>query len=268
MAHHPPRCGDALVAFAGTNNLAIYGHVLVWDYGYPVWVTESTRTRDEWIQLLCKHIKTVVSHYRGQIYAWDVVNEAFNNDGSLRNILWMRVIGPEYIAMAFQWAREADPNVYLILNDHFAEGMNSKSESIYALVKGLLQDGVPLDGVGMQMHLWLWGPPTPDELFMNMSRLTDLDLDIHITEMDLRMNLSSDSEMVKMNAQADTYRKVFGTCLAVPRCKVFVTWGLTDKYSWIPDYTGYPDAPLLFNENFQPKPAYYAILELLEGQRQ
>ena len=260
--------GDALVAFAKIYDLAVYGHVLVWDYAYPTWVTETSRTRDEWIQLLCEHIKTVASHYQNQIYAWDVVNEAFNNDGSLRNTLWMQKIGPEYVAMAFQWAREADPNAHLILNDHFAEGMNSKSEAIYSLAKGLLMDGVPIDGVGMQMHLLLWGPPTTEELLMNMKRLSDLDLDVHITEMDLRMNLSSESPKVKTDAQTDTYRRVFDSCLAVPRCKVFVTWGLTDKYSWIPDYTGYPDTPLLFDENFQPKPAYYEIMKLLQEQFQ
>ena len=123
--------------------------------------------------------------------------------------------------------------------------------------------GVPIDGVGMQMHLWLWGPPTSDELETNMQRLADLDLDVHITEMDVRTQLSSDSEEMKLAAQADTYHKAFAACLATRRCKVFVTWGLTDRYSWIPIHTGHPDAPLLFDENGQPKPAYFAIRDLL-----
>ena len=114
--------------------------------------------------------------------------------------------------MAFQWAREADPGALLILNDHFGEGLNDKSEGIYSLVQGLLQMGVPIDGVGMQMHLWLWGPPTSQELETNMQRLADLDLDVHITEMDVRTQLSSDSEEMKLAIQADTYRKAF-TCL-------------------------------------------------------
>jgi endo-1,4-beta-xylanase len=257
--------GDALVAFAKIHHLAVYGHVLVWDYGYPAWVAEGNRSRDEWIQLLCTHVKTVASHYRGQIYAWDVVNEAFENNGTLRKTLWMQAIGPEYIAMAFQWARESDPGALLILNDHFGEGLNAKSEAIYALVQGLLQMGVPIDGVGMQMHLWLWGPPTSQELEANMQRLADLDLDVHITEMDVRTQLSLDNEEMKLAAQADTYRQAFAACLATQRCKVFVTWGLTDRYSWIPGYTGSPDAPLLFDENGQPKPAYFAIQDLLKN---
>ncbi len=255
--------GDALVSFAKSQQMAVYGHVLVWDYGYPSWVSEEERSRDAWIQLLCTHVKTVVSHYRGQIYAWHVVNEVVNNDGSLRNTLWMKTIGPEYIAMTFQWAREADPGALLILNDHFGEGLNVKSEAIYSLVKGLLQMGVPIDGVGMQMHLWLWGPPTSQELETNMQRLADLDLDVHITEMDVRTQLSSDSIEVKMAVQADTYRQVLAACLITKRCKVFVTWGLTDRYSWIPAFTGKPDVPLLFDVNGQPKPAYYAIRDLL-----
>ncbi len=257
--------GDALVAFSQIYRMAVYGHVLVWDYGYPAWVTEGDRTRDEWIQLLCTHVKTVASHFRGQIYAWDVVNEAFENDGTLRKTIWMQAIGPEYIAMAFQWAREADPDALLILNDHYGEGLNAKSEAIYSLVQGLLKMGAPIDGVGMQMHLWLWGPPTSDELEANMQRLAGLDLDVHITEMDVRTQLSSDSEEMKMEAQADVYRQTLAACLATQRCKVFVTWGLTDRYSWIPNSTGQPDAPLLFDENGQPKPAYFAIRDLLKN---
>jgi endo-1,4-beta-xylanase len=261
--HYDFSLGDALVAFAQANHMAVYGHVLVWDYGYPTWVVEGNRSRNEWIKLLCTHVKTVAAHFRGQVYAWDVVNEAFENDGTLRNTIWMKVIGPEYIAMAFQWAREADPGALLILNDHFGEGLNDKSEAIYALVKGLLQMGVPIDGVGMQMHLWLWGPPASQELEANMRRLADLDLDVHITEMDVRTQPSTDSEEVKIAAQADAYHRAFAACMAISRCKVFVTWGLTDRYSWIPSFTGYPDTPLLFDEKGQPKPAYFTIRDLL-----
>ncbi len=124
--------------------------------------------------------------------------------------------------------------------------------------------GVPIDGVGMQMHLWLWGPPTSDELEANMLRLAALDLDVHITEMDVRTQLSSDSDEVEMEAQAEIYRQALAACLATQRCKVFVTWGLTDRYSWIPNSTGQPDSPLLFDENGQPKPAYFAIRDLLQ----
>jgi endo-1,4-beta-xylanase len=261
--------GDALVAFAAANQMAMYGHNLVWDLQQPEWLTRSEielagqRSRDEWIQILCKHIKTVVGHYRGHIYAWHVVNEPFNTDGSLRDTLWMRVIGPEHIAMAFQWAREADPDALLILNEFYAEGLNEKSQAVYSMAQGLLQLGVPLDGIGLQMHVWLGGPPGQNELAENMRRLANLGLLAHITEMDVRTQYSQDPPEVELAAQAEHYRQAMETCLEAINCDVFITWGLTDRHSWIPGYTGVPDAPLLFDEQGQPKPAFDAILELL-----
>ena len=118
--------GDALVTFARQHQMAVRGHVLVWDLQMPAWVTKGQFTRPEWIQILCTHIKSVVGHYRGQIYAWDVVNEAVNQDGTLRNTFWMRQLGPEHIAMAFQWAHEADPDAKLFYNDNGGEGQNRK----------------------------------------------------------------------------------------------------------------------------------------------
>jgi endo-1,4-beta-xylanase len=255
--------GDAIVNFARAHNMTVFGHTLVWDLQQPDWLTQGEHTRDEWIQILCQHIKTVVGHYRGQIYAWQVVNESFNDDGSLRDTLWLRKIGPEYIAMAFQWAHEADPEALMIYNDNAGEGMNAKSQAIYTMVKGLLARGIPIDGVGLQMHVRLYGPPTPQDLAANMKRLADLGLEAHITEMDVRLQYSQDSEEEELAAQAEMYRQALAVCLAAPNCNVFVTWGLTDRYSWIPGYTGHPDAPLLFDESGQPKPAYFAIMDLL-----
>jgi len=255
--------GDLLVDFARQHGMAVRGHVLVWDLQMPSWVTGSEHPRREWIQILCTHIKTVVSHYRGQIYAWDVVNEAVNTDGTLRNTFWMQAIGPEYIAMAFQWAREADPSARLFYNDNGGEGLNTKSQAIYMLVKGLQGSGIPIDGVGLQMHTALYVAPSVSALTENMRRLSYLGVEIHITEMDVRLQHASDSSEVKLAAQAETYRQVLGACLSVENCRAFATWGLTDRYSWIPSWTGTPDAPLLFDESGSPKPAFIAVQELL-----
>jgi endo-1,4-beta-xylanase len=243
--------------------MAVRGHVLVWDLQMPDWVTGSERPRREWIQILCTHIKTVVSHYRGQIYAWDVVNEAVNADGTLRNTFWMQAIGPEYIAMAFQWAREADPSARLFYNDNGGEGLNTKSQAIYMLVNGLQGSGIPIDGVGLQMHTAIYVAPSFSALTENMLRLSELGMEIHITEMDVRLQHAADSSEVKLRAQAETYRQVLSACLSVENCRAFVTWGLTDRVSWIPSWTGTPDAPLLFDESGAPKPAYQAVRELL-----
>ena len=258
--------GDALVTFARQNQMTVRGHVLVWDLQMPDWVTKGQFTRPEWIQILCTHIKSVVGHYRGQIYAWDVVNEAVNQDGTLRNTFWMRKLGPEHIAMAFQWAHEADPDAKLFYNDNGGEGLNPKSQGIYALVQGLLHTGIPVDGVGMQMHTSLGEAPSANELYDNMMRLDKLGLEIHITEMDVRIQYSTSDLETKLAEQADIYQEVLGVCLSVPSCKAFLTWGLTDRYSWIPGFTGKPDAPLLFDNDGFPKPAYFAIVKLLAEQ--
>jgi endo-1,4-beta-xylanase len=257
--------GDALVAFAARYNMAFFAHVLVWDLQMPAWVTEAEHTRAEWVQILCTHIKTVVGHYQGQIYAWDVVNEAINNDGSLRNTFWLRKIGPEHVAMAFQWAREADPAALLFYNDNEGEGLNAKSQAIYSLMRSLKESGIPIDGVGLQMHTALYMAPSPSALRANIQRLGDLGLEVHITEMDVKLQMSRDDEQTRLEAQAETYRQVVAACLSETNCKAFITWGMTDQYSWIPWWTGNPDAPLLFDEEGNPKPAFYAVQEQLAG---
>ncbi len=255
--------GDATVNFARANDMAVYGTALVWELLQPAWLTEGQHTRDEWIRILCKHIKTVVHHYRGQIYAWVVVNEALQDNGSLRDTLWLRAIGPEHISMAFQWAHEADPDALLIYNENAGEGMNKKSQAVYSLVQGLVQMGIPIHGVGMQMHVFLDKAPPQHELAENMRRLEKLGLYAHITEMDVRTHFSSASPAAKAAAQAETYRQALAACLQAANCNVFAIWGLTDHESWIPGFFGYPDAPTLFDEVGQPKPAFYAVYDLL-----
>jgi len=255
--------GDAIVSFAQKYQMAIFAHVLVWDLQLPQWVASGEYSRDEWIQILCRHIKTVVGHYRGQLYAWDVVNEAVNTDGTLYNNFWLRKIGPEYIPMAFQWAREADPSVRLFYNDNGGEGMNPKSQAIYTLLQTLKADGIPVDGVGLQMHTALYQSPTPQALQANMAQLADLGLEIQITEMDVRLQYSDDSQAYEFAAQAEIYRQAIAACLAQKACTAFIAWGLGDNYSWIPGWTGHPDEPLLFDKQGQPKPAYWAVHEEL-----
>ena len=262
------RRGDGVVDFARLNGMLVRGHPLVWDFQLPGWVLEAYEaerfTRDEWIDILRGHVKTVAGHYRGEIYAWDVVNEAIADDGSLRDTIWLRTIGPEYIAMTFRWAHEADPYALLFYNDNGGEGMNAKAQAIYELVDGLIKDGVPIHGVGLQMHVALGSAPSADELAQNIQRLSDLGLRVHITEMDVRLQYSSASEEQKLASQSEMYRRVFTVCLQAPGCEAFVTWGPTDRHSWIPGYTGHPDAPLLFDESYEPKPAYDAIMEVLQ----
>jgi endo-1,4-beta-xylanase len=256
---------DYIVGFAEAHGMQVRGHTLVWHFQLPTWLTEGTWTRDELITILREHITTVVGHYRGRVAAWDVVNEAVGDDGPLRDTIWLRGIGPEYIDMAFRWAHEADPDALLFYNDYAGEGLGAKSDAIYALVQGLLERGVPIDGVGFQMHVSLRWSPQPQDVAANMERLGALGLQVHITEMDVAIQGAPGTVEERLAAQANIYRDMMDVCLGSSACKAFVTWGFTDRHSWIPLFTGNADAPLLFDESYRPKPAYYAIMDALAG---
>ncbi|HEV2667638.1 MAG TPA: endo-1,4-beta-xylanase, partial [Blastocatellia bacterium] len=255
---------DLLVAYAEANNMAVRGHTLVWHSQLPGWLTGGNFTRDQVIAIMRDHIMTVMGRYRGRILAWDVVNEAVSdNNGQLRtDSFWHQRIGPEYIAMAFQFAREADPNAILYYNDYSAEGAGAKSDAVFNLVSGLLNQGVPIDGVGWQMHQI--NPFRIQQAHRtNAQRLASLGLEVSITEMDVRISLPTTAQ--ELNEQALAYRDVVEFCLSQPNVKTLVTWGFTDKYSWIPGFfSGFGDA-LIFDMNYQPKPAYSAMLSALVG---
>jgi endo-1,4-beta-xylanase len=251
---------DYIVRFAEVNGMKVRGHTLVWHQQLPSWVAQGRYIREEWMNILREHIMTVVGRYKGRIYAWDVVNEAITDDGAWRDNIWLRDIGPEYIELAFRWAHEADPQALLFYNDYGAEGLNAKSDAVYNLVKGLLERGVPIHGVGLQMHISVENPPNPQEIAANIRRLRELGLEVHITEMDVRMRTPARWE--DLVRQAEIYREILRVCLSTG-CKAFVMWGFTDKYSWIPSYfTGY-GAALIFDESYEPKPAYYYIAAVL-----
>ncbi|MFB0523517.1 MAG: endo-1,4-beta-xylanase [Candidatus Bathyarchaeia archaeon] len=252
---------DAIVSFAESNDMKVRGHTLVWHHQLPSWVTTGNFTREEWIGILRKHIIAVVKRYRGRVYAWDVVNEAIADDGSLRDTIWLRGIGPEYIDLAFGWAHEEDPQARLFYNDYGGEGLTQKSDAIYDLVKGLLERGVPIHGVGLQMHISLESSPKPQEVAANIDRLAGLGLEVHITEMDVRIKHPVTEE--KLSAQARVYRDMFEVCLSAENCKAFVMWGFTDRHSWIPSFfEGYGSA-LIFDDSYALKPAYYALSRFL-----
>lgn len=254
---------DALMEYAARHQMAVRGHALVWDLQLPDWLTQSNFSPDEYRAILKEHITTVVSRYVGRIVAWDVINEPLDDQGQLRQNFWLQAIGPEYILLAFQWAHVADRNAQLFLNESYAEGLNQKSQGVYAFVSGLLEKGVPIDGVGMQMHLRLEHPPLPGDVAENMQRLAQLGLKVHITELDVRLQDAPGSQEEKLAAQGVVVGEMARTCLAADNCEAFFTWGLTDHYSWIPGMTGKEDQPLLFAENWQPKPAYDTLYAAL-----
>lgn len=254
---------DALVDFAEQHGMQVNGHVLVWDQQLPDWLTKGHFSRDQLKEILHDHIRTVVTHYRGKVVSWDVAAEAVGEDGKPRETFWSRGIGPDYLELAFRWAREADPDVQLRYNDYGGEGMGVKSQGIYDLVAKLVREGAPINGVGLQMHVEPGDAPSTKQVRENMQRLAALGLDSYITEMDVSLTMPSDDKAFK--AQAKLYRNMLQACLLVPQCRSFSTWGVTDRYSWIPEFfPGHGDA-LLFNKDYRPKPAYYSIRSLLRG---
>ena len=249
--------GDALVAFARAHGMAVRGHNLVWQEENPPWLTGTPWTRDQLISLLREHILTVVGHYRGQVAQWDVVNEPFNDDGTLRPDIWSDGIGPDYIAMAFEWAHQADPSAELFLNEYGLEFGGPKTDAAYQLVARLRSEGVPIDGVGLQMHDPLAAAPLLPELRTVMSLFNALGVDVGITEMDVW--LPDGAVEQDLQAQASFYRTALADCLGASRCSTFSTWGFTDRYSWVPSrFPGFT-AALPFGADFTPKPAARAL---------
>ncbi len=253
---------DTIVDFAVEHDMQVRGHTLVWHRQLPRWLTECEWTRAELNDLLRDHIMSVVGRYRGRVRYWDVVNEAVEGDGSYRKSIWFKTIGPSYIEQSFRWAHEADPDAKLFYNDFQAEGLGTKSDAVYELVADLKARGVPIHGVGLQMHIDVPGMPDSEDLRANIQRLAELDLEIHITEIDVRLPQPADAR--DFADQARVYENVLSTALESPRFKAFVLWGFTDRYSWIPRFFPGTGTALIFDVDYQSKPAYYALKNALE----
>lgn len=264
------RDGDEVVQFAQLHGMKVRGHCLVWDHNNPEWLARGNFTTVQISQMLHEHITTVVRHYAGQVFAWDVVNEGLDENGRLKDSLWYNrpgigLAGTSYIEQAFRWAHEADPRALLFYNDNGGEELGRKSDAIYAMVKDFKQRGIPIDGVGLQMHISSLSI-NAQALSANLARLTALGLQVHITEMDvaLPLNAAGQPRPEDLAHQAEVYRAVFRACLANPGCTAIQTWGFTDKYSWIGSHShGSQGAALPFDRFYQPKGAYAAMIEQL-----
>ena len=251
--------GDAIVGFALANGMKVKGHTLIWHESTPTWVNGLAPA--DLRAAIERHIRTVVTHYRGRVHAWDVVNEAVADGGSsLRDTVFLQKLGEGYIAEAFRLARDADPGALLFYNDYGGEGLSGKANRIYDLLRDLLASGVRVDGVGLQMHISASNRPSDDSIAANIRRLAALGLIVHISEMDVRINNVAGSEQARLELQRTTYRDVVRVCVAEPRCEAVTFWGFTDAHTWISG-----DRPLLFDAQYTPKPAYYGVLDALRG---
>jgi endo-1,4-beta-xylanase len=245
---------DLLMNFAEKNKQTVRGHTLVWHNQLPRWVYQLPKT--ELLPAMQAHIQGVAGYFKGKIAYWDVVNEAIDDTAKPRETPFSAV--PNYIEQAFRITRQADPAAKLFYNDYNIEGINPKSDAVYAMVKSLKAKGTPIDGVGFQTHIDQNFSPESVRMAENLERFAKLGLEIHITEMDVKL-IGSAPKAQRLKAQAQVYRKVLEVCLKQPACKVFTLWGFTDAHSWLS-----ASEPLIFDDLYQPKPAYQALVEALK----
>ncbi|MFD0802443.1 endo-1,4-beta-xylanase, partial [Streptomonospora algeriensis] len=254
---------DVLAEFADEHGQDMRGHTLLWHNQNPEWLDEGGFEPEELRSIMRDHIGTVVGeHFKGRVYAWDVINEPFRDgSGELRPNLWLNTLGEDYIAEALRMAHEADPDARLYINDFNIEGRNPKSDALYALAKSLLEEGAPLHGIGFQGHFHAGG--VPEDMVENMRRFTDLGLEVTVTELDVSIEVPASE--AELRTQARDYRAVVENCLQVSDCTGVTVWGVGDADSWIPSWFPGRGAALPFDEDYAPKPAFGSLQEALGG---
>ena len=280
---------DKYVEFGERNHMFIVGHNLVWHSQTPKWVFEDNNgnplSRDALLERMRDHINKVVGRYKGRINGWDVVNEALNEDGTLRQSPWMKIIGADYLEKAFRFAHEADPDAQLYYNDYSLEN-EAKRKGALELVKTLKANGIPITGVGLQDHVNL-DSPTSDQIDSTINDFGKLGVKVMITELDVDVlpwpaaNQTADVSLrvasdPKLNPYSNGLPEQVQHALSKRYADLFITyakhcglvtrvtfWGVTDKDSWKNDWPvrGRTNYPLLFDRRAQPKPALEAVIQ-------
>lgn len=257
--------GDEILQLAQKEHKRMHGHTLVWHNQVPKWMNEYKGDAAAWEHMLKNHIQEVVGHYRGKVTGWDVVNEAFLDDGSLRPSIWAKNI-PDYIAKSFQWAHEADPTALLFYNDYGQDGKPKKMAAILQMVKELKARNIPIHGLGLQMHINIHSKKDELETVINQSSATGLA--IHFSELDVAVNPKNDSTFVNttetQHAQLQRFEWVFLAYLKIPKNQQYgiTFWNVTDGDSWLRSYFKRPkEFPLLFDETYLRKPMYDQLVK-------
>lgn len=253
---------DRIVDYALSHSMTVHGHTLVWNEEIPAWLTSSNLSKDDYKTILNDYITKTMSRYCGRVPTWDVVNEALNGSGGLNtDNFWYQKIGAEYFPLSYQWAHQACPSAKLYYNDTGIENKGSASDGVYNMILNLRSQGIRIDGVGLQTHDGGgFGYVNASSMKENMDRFAAIGVEVAISEMDEQLGTST-PDTDQLNAQASRYRQVATACVEASNCVRFTVWGLSDNTSWIRN-----DAPLLFDGNYQPKPAYWAVREALTGQ--
>ncbi|TEA20591.1 Endo-1,4-beta-xylanase [Colletotrichum sidae] len=235
---------DWIVDWALSNKKSVHGHTLIWHTALPAWVS-AVRDKATLTEVIQTHIKAVVGRYKGKIRSWDVVNEIFNDDGTFRNTTFYNVLGESYVGIAFRAAREADPSAKLFINDYNLDNKDwGKPAAVVKKVNQWIAQGVPIDGIGSQCHLV---PGMGKDIQGALEVLATAKVsEILVTELDVD------------TAPPEDYTAVVEACVNVSKCKGITVWGISDKQSWKAE-----KEPLLFDADYNPKPAYTAITKSL-----
>ena len=285
---------DTFVDFGKKNNLFIVGHTLIWHNQTPKWVFEDEQgnpvDRETLLNRMRSHIHTVIGRYKGRINGWDVVNEALDEDGTLRQSQWLEIIGDDYLIKAFEFAHEADPDAELYYNDYSLENEPKRNGAI-KLIKKLLAEGVKIDGVGLQGHYKMdW--PTTSQLDSTIKAFAALGIKIMITELDVDVlpydwqNHGADITLnIELQEKLNPYKNGLPDSAQQSLAKRYASlfdvltnnnetvsrvtfWGVSDKDSWLNNWPvrGRMNYPLLFDRNGEPKPAFEAVIKEADKQ--
>jgi endo-1,4-beta-xylanase len=258
---------DQLVGYCEYHQKRIHGHTLIWHEQLPAWMNNYEGNAEEWEAMMKEHIQTIVTHFKGKVAAWDVLNEAFNDDGTLRHTIWLEHLGPGYIEKAYQYAKEADPDALLFYNDYLLEMNPAKRKAVLDYFNAMKNRGMPIDGIGLQMHVSIHYPEM-EQFADALAEISAQGYKIHLSELDISLNpfnqtfnLSDDL----LRQQAAVLATIVQHYKSVPSAQQYgiTFWGISDRDSWIRYYFHREDYPLLFDENYQPKPAYCKLKESL-----
>lgn len=271
---------DSLVSYARNNDMRLFGHALVWHYGLPKWIVAETEEKGkDWTErFLKKYIDTVVTRYKDDVVAWDVVNEAFDTKtGEYRQTFWYETFGKDYIEKAFRYAHAADPDAKLFYNDFGQEKYPEKSEAIIAMANQLKEHGVPIHGIGLQLHLEMG---TTEKAIANaLKAAASTGLLVHISELDIIFNTHNDEnasgkqkitelteEMEK--AQGEKFKQVAMLYRKhVPKAQQFgiTFWDFNDRDTWIKPFFDLKEWPTMYDEDLEPKAGYFGFAEGLKA---
>lgn len=252
---------DSLIKFADENKMKVKWHTLFWHQQNSNFIS-SNWTREEALSMMDEHIETIMSRYKGKISEYDVVNEMFEEDGSFRQSVWYKTIGPDYIEHALKKAHEVDPTAKLYLNEYNNEEKgHPKADAMYNMIKDFKERGVPVDGVGLQLHLDATLNYSEDAIRQNIQRYKDLGIDVSFSELDVRIPTKNPENYEAL--QTNVYTMLYRIAKEYPNVKSVITWGFTDAHSWVPSTFPGTGNALMYDRDLKAKPVYKEVLKEL-----